>query len=58
MKIKVKPTKKDLIVKDELGRVIPEKGKYVTKTVFIVRRIKEGSLEIVEPIAKKKTKGD
>ena len=47
-RIKVKPTKPGLVVLDELSRQIPAKGKVVNKTIHIVRRIKEGSLEVMK----------
>ena len=55
-RIKVKPTKPGLVVLDELSRQIPADGKVVNKTIHIVRRIKEGSLEVMEKKATPKPK--
>lgn len=54
-KIRVKP-KEGVTVKDHLGRVIDPAGQLVCDNHFIRRRIKEGSLVIVENTKPKKKK--
>jgi hypothetical protein len=44
MKIFVKPSRQDLIVKDKFGRVIPSNGKSVCYDVFIKRLLNSGDL--------------
>jgi hypothetical protein len=44
MKIFVKPSRPDLIVKDKFGRTIPSNGKSVCYDVFIKRLLKSGDL--------------
>ena len=58
--IKVWPSRKGLIVYDMAGRVIPEEGKSLIKSVYIVRQIKSGDLVTEDPrkAGKKKKEGD
>jgi len=44
MKIFVKPSRPDLIVKDKFDRTIPSNGKSVCYDVFIKRLLKSGDL--------------
>lgn len=47
-KITVKPATSGLVVMDEMGRPIPDIGATVPRTIHIVRRIKDGDLEVVD----------
>ena len=57
-RIKVKPSKPELIVKDEFGRIIPSEGKMVNYTIFIRRRIKDKDLIVVQEEKNLKIKKD
>jgi hypothetical protein len=63
MRIFVKPSRPDLIVKDKFGRTIPSNGKSVCYDVFIKRLLKSGDLVLVKinkpkSISKKQEEND
>jgi len=59
-KIRVRPSSEGLVVLDGNGRRIEysDDGVEVTKTVHVVRRIKDGDLELVKAQKAGKKKGD